>query len=72
MESDLQFCMKKTNFDLYLVEQFRGKAFREWFRRAGEEWGVALSENAPSRRGRGRFRVTEDKSFRRRPISRIA
>ncbi|MBI2059375.1 MAG: helix-turn-helix transcriptional regulator [Nitrospirae bacterium] len=34
--------MKKTNFDIYLEEQMRDKAFAARFRRAGEAWDVAL------------------------------
>ena len=34
--------MKKTNFDRYLEEQLRDKAFAERFKRAGEAWDVAL------------------------------
>jgi transcriptional regulator with XRE-family HTH domain len=34
--------MKKTNFDTYLEEQLRDKAFAARFRKAGEAWDVAL------------------------------
>ncbi len=33
---------KKTNFDLYLEEQLKDKAFSERFRKAGEAWDVAI------------------------------
>ena len=34
--------MSKTNFDLFLEEQFRDLDFAEPFKRAGEAWDVAL------------------------------
>lgn len=34
--------MKKTNFDVYLEEQLKDKAFVERFEQAGEAWDVAL------------------------------
>ncbi len=34
--------MKATNFDLYLEQQLKDKAFAERFRQAGEAWDVAL------------------------------
>ena len=34
--------MKKTNFDAYLKEQLKDKAFAKRFRDAGEAWDVAL------------------------------
>ena len=34
--------MKKTNFDRYLEEQLRDRAFAARFQRAGEAWDVAL------------------------------
>ncbi len=34
--------MSKTNFDVYLEEQLKDKAFAERFERAGEAWDVAI------------------------------
>lgn len=34
--------MNKTNFDKYLEEQLKDKAFAKRFRQAGEAWEVAL------------------------------
>lgn len=34
--------MKKTNFDAYLEEQLKDKAFAGRFERAGEAWDVAM------------------------------
>lgn len=34
--------MKKTNFDLYLEEQLKGRVFAERFEAASEAWDVAL------------------------------
>jgi transcriptional regulator with XRE-family HTH domain len=34
--------MKKTNFDRYLAEQLKDRAFAARFKRAGEAWDVAL------------------------------
>ena len=34
--------MKKTNFDRYLEEQLKDRAFAARFKRAGEAWDVAL------------------------------
>ena len=34
--------MKKTNFDAFLEEQLKDKAFAERFEQAGEAWDVAL------------------------------
>ncbi len=34
--------MSKTNFDVFLEEQFRDPDFAERFKRAGEAWDVAL------------------------------
>jgi len=34
--------MKKTNFDAYLDEQLKDKAFAERFERAGDAWDIAL------------------------------
>src|SRR5258707_2515334 len=34
--------MNKTNFDIFLEEQLRDPDFAERFKRAGEEWDVAL------------------------------
>jgi transcriptional regulator with XRE-family HTH domain len=34
--------MKKTNFDRYLEEQMKDRAFAERFARAGQAWDVAL------------------------------
>ena len=33
---------RKTNFDKYLQEQLKDKAFAERFKKAGEAWDVAL------------------------------
>lgn len=37
---------RKTNFDKYLEEQMRDKAFAARFKRAGEAWDVALKLSA--------------------------
>jgi len=42
--------MKKTNFDRYLEEQLKDRAFAERFRYAGEAWDVALQIAALRRR----------------------
>jgi transcriptional regulator with XRE-family HTH domain len=34
--------LKATNFDLYLEQQLKDRAFAERFRQAGEAWDVAL------------------------------
>jgi transcriptional regulator with XRE-family HTH domain len=34
--------MNKTNFDLYLDQQLKDRAFAERFEKAGEAWDVAL------------------------------
>lgn len=34
--------MKKTNFDIYLHEQMKDKAFAKRFKHAGEAWDIAL------------------------------
>ena len=34
--------MKKTNFDKYLKEQLKDKAFARRFQQAGDAWDVAL------------------------------
>jgi len=34
--------MKKTNFDVYLQEQLKDKAFANRFEQAGEAWDIAL------------------------------
>lgn len=38
--------MKKTNFDAYLDEQLKDKAFAERFERAGKAWDVAIQITA--------------------------
>lgn len=34
--------MKKTNFDTYLAEEMKDRAFSERFENAGEAWDIAL------------------------------
>ncbi|MBU1150491.1 MAG: hypothetical protein KJ800_06030 [Proteobacteria bacterium] len=33
---------RKTNFERYLEDQLKDKAFADRFRKAGEEWGMIL------------------------------
>jgi hypothetical protein len=33
---------RKTNFELYLEDQLKDRAFADGFRKAGEEWGKIL------------------------------
>ena len=44
--------MKKTNFDVYLDEQLKDKAFAARFEQAGEAWNIALQLTA-LRKGAG-------------------